>query len=149
MSESEVKSAITDPKTGNRIGARQQSDDVSVCLVGGVEQPNRNAVRELDDDTPVTKEDEFPDKAPSDSGPQSIHQDDDPTDNNEEQNTELELEQNVSGTGDVTFDESAGVSVDVVPRGEVTGYAVVVIISQTPSNGEIRKHEVSCSKGLY
>lgn len=29
------------------------------------------------------------------------------------------------------------------------GYAVVVIISQTPSNGEIRKHEVSCSKGLY
>jgi YD repeat-containing protein len=68
--------------------ASEESEAGSVggntCYIDGVEQPNCNQAEHLKDtfhdDAPVTKEDEFPDVAPSDSGPQGIHQNDDPSD---------------------------------------------------------------------
>ncbi len=85
----------------------------NTCYVNGFEEECSEALRNVDPDTPVTKEKEFPDLAPSDNAPQGIHQNDDPTDNDNGNAGEKEFEQQYTAAGDVSFDEGAGVSVDV------------------------------------
>ena len=56
----------------------------NTCYVDGVEQPNCDQIAHeasIHDDMKVAKDDEFPDAAPSDTGSQSVHQNEDPTDN--------------------------------------------------------------------
>ncbi|MBL8182185.1 MAG: VCBS repeat-containing protein [Blastocatellia bacterium] len=67
--------------------ANEQADAGSAgrntCYVDGVEQPNCDQIAHeasIHDDMKVVKDDEFPDAAPSDTGSQSVHQNEDPTD---------------------------------------------------------------------
>ncbi|MCW5961699.1 MAG: RHS repeat protein [Pyrinomonadaceae bacterium] len=85
----------------------------TVCYQDGFEVDCMVALRNIDPDTPVTKENEFPDQAPSTTGPKNVWQDDDSTDDKSNQKeAELDFEQQYSGL-DVSFGESAGVRVFV------------------------------------
>ncbi len=86
----------------------------NTCYENGFEVDCNDALHNLDPETPVTKEDEFPDQSPSTEGPQGIHQNEDPTDNNGNEG-EQDFEQQHNGRT-VWFGSGAGVEVDVSPN---------------------------------
>ncbi len=89
----------------------------NTCYVDGVEQPNCDQLAHeasIHDDILVTKEDEFPDAAPSDSGPQGVNQNEDSTDDDYQGDAgERDFEQQYTAEGKVSFGSDANVSMDV------------------------------------